>query len=269
MGKDKFFKKYGPWAIVTGASSGIGVEFARQLAENGLNLVLIARRVENMETLGAELKDAHGIDYKTLQLDLTEEGFYQKVETAIEGLDVGLLVNNAGINCEGDFYRGGLDRNVGMIRLNVEAPFILAHELGKKLIERGSGGIIFTASTSAFQAMPYFTHYAATKAYVLSLSESMHYEFRKKGVNVIAVCPGPTESEMSGDLSGPMVMKAKPVVKSALQNLGKLTHVVPGIGNKIGALMPQILGRRVSMELTGAVLKRVLPGVRKKMNKGE
>lgn len=263
MAKDKFFDKYGPWAIVTGASSGIGVEFAKQLGEKGLNLVLIARRVENLETLGAELKSKYGIEYKALQLDLTTEGFYEKVEATIDGLDVGMLVNNAGINCEGSFYRGGLDRNLGMIRLNVEAPFILAHEIGKKLIERGSGGIIFTASTSAFQAMPYFTHYAATKAYVLSLSESMHFEFREKGVNVIAVCPGPTESEMSAGLSGPMIMKAKPVVKAALDGLGKRTHVVPGIGNKIGAVMPQVLGRRVSMEIVGKALKRFLPSARK------
>ena len=264
MDKAKFLEKYGPWAIVTGASSGIGVEFAKQLAEMGLNLVLIARRIENMEQLGAELKTKYGIDYKAVELDLTDEGFYKVVEKAIEGLDVGLLVNNAGINCEGAFYRGGLERNVGMIRLNVEAPFILAHEIGLKLIERGKGGIIFTSSTSAFQAMPYFTHYAATKAYVLSLAESMHFEFRNKGVNVIALCPGPTESEMARGLEGnPMVMKAEPVVKAALTNLGKRTHVVPGIGNKIGAALPQVLGRRLSMELMGRTLKKFLPSARK------
>ena len=233
MPNSKFIKQYGPWAIVTGASSGIGVEFAKQLAAKGLNLVLIARRVENMEKLGIELMAEHGIKYKAVQLDLTQSDFYKEVEAAIEGLDVGLLVNNAGMNCEGAFYRGGLDRNVSMIKLNVEAPFILAHELGKHFIERGSGGIVFTASTAAFQAMPYFTHYAATKAYILSLSESMHFEFRQKGVNVIAVCPGPTESEMSAGIEGPMIMKAKPVVQSALDNLGKKAHVVPGIGIKL------------------------------------
>ena len=197
MNKSAFNKKYGTWAIVTGASSGIGVEFAKQLAALGFNLVLIARRVENMETLGADLKSKFGIEYKAVKLDLTQEGFYNVVEEAINGLDIGLLVNNAGINCEGAFYRADLERNVNMIRLNVEASFILAYNIGKKLIEKGSGGIIFTASTSSFQAMPYFTHYAATKAYILSLAESMHFEFRKKGVEVLALCPGPTESEMA------------------------------------------------------------------------
>lgn len=264
MNKQKFLNKYGTWAIVTGASSGIGVEFAKQLAALGFNLVMVARRVENMEALGAELKQAHGIDYKALKVDLAEEGFYAKVEAAIEGLDIGLLVNNAGMNCEGAFYRGGLERNVKMIRLNMEASYILAHEVGKRMVAKGGGGIIFVSSTSAFQPTPYFTHYAATKAYILSLAESMHYEFRKKGVNVIALCPGMTESEMAKDVEGhPLLMKPGPVVKDALENLGVKTHVVPGLGNKIGSLVPNVIGRRATMEAWGAVLKRFLPGNRK------
>jgi short-subunit dehydrogenase len=264
MNKDTFLKKYGTWAIVTGASSGIGVEFAKQLAAMGFNLVLIARRLDNMVILGKELKDKYGIQFKAVQLDLAKEGFYATVEKEIEGLDIGLLVNNAGINCEGAFYRGDLARNVGMLRLNVEASFILAYEIGKKLIEKGSGGIIFTASTASFQAMPYFTHYAATKAYILSLAESMHFEFRNKGVDVIALCPGPTESEMSRGLgNNPAVMKAAPVVEAVLNSIGRRTHVVPGFGNKVGAVIPQVLGRRLSMEMAGAVLKKFLPAARK------
>ncbi len=263
MNKQKFFQKYGEWAIVTGASSGIGVEFAKQLGEMGFNLILIARRLENMEALGADLKSQFGIQYKALSIDLAKEGFYAEIEQAIEGLDVGLLVNNAGMNCEGKFYRGGLDRNVKMIRLNVEASFILAHELGKRLIEKGRGGIVFVGSTSSFQAMPYFTHYAATKAYVLSLAESMDFEFRSQGVNVIALCPGPTQSEMSQGMNdNPVVMKAEPVVKAALNGLGNKTFVVPGIGNKIGAFAPRLLGRRASMEIVGRALKRFLPANR-------
>ena len=264
MNKENFLAKYGSWALVTGASSGIGVEFARQLAAMGFHLILVARRRENMEVLGGELQKKHGIDYKVLSIDLAVEGFYNEIETAIEGLDVGLLVNNAGMNCEGAFYRGGLERNLQMLRLNVEASFILAHELGQKMLDNGRGGIIFVASTAAFQSMPYFTHYAATKAYILSLAESMHYEFRRKGVNVTAICPGPTESEMSRGMEGnPIVMSAEPVVKAALKALGKRTHVVPGIANKVGAVLPQIMGRRLSMEIVGAALKRGLPAARK------
>jgi len=264
MNKERFLEQYGKWAIVTGASSGIGVEFARQLASMGFNLVMVARRVDNMEELGLELKGEFGIEYKALGIDLAKEGFYAEIDKEIRDLDIGLLVNNAGMNCEGAFYRGGLERNLGMLRLNVEASFILAHEIGKRLQEKGSGGIIFVSSTSAFQAMPYFTHYAATKAYILSLAESMHYEFRSKGVNVIALCPGPTESEMSRGLEGnPIVMKAEPVVKAALKSIGKKTFVVPGFANKTGAFAPRLLGRRWSMEMVGAILKKGLPANRK------
>jgi short-subunit dehydrogenase len=264
MDNERFLQQYGPWAVVTGASSGIGLEFAKQLGEMGINLVLIARRKENMESLGAELKEAYGIQYKVLALDLSEEGFFLEVKNAVEGLEVGLLVNNAGMNCEGKFYRGGLERNLRMIRLNIEASFILAHELGRQMVDRGRGGIIFVSSTSAFQAMPYFTHYAATKAYLLSLAESMHYEFRKQGVNVTALCPGPTESEMSRGLkNNPMVMKAAPVVRAGLKALGRKTFVVPGFGNKVGVQAPRLFGRRLSMEMVGALLKRGLPANRK------
>lgn len=257
--------KYGPWALITGASAGIGEEFARQLAALGFNLVMVARRAENMETLGAGLAAEHGIEYRALGMDLAAEGFYRDLEKAVEGLDIGLLVNNAGMNCEGKFYRGGLERNLKMIRLNVEASFILAHELGKRFIERGRGGIIFLGSTSSFQAMPYFTHYAATKAYVLSLAESMHYEFRKQGVDVIALCPGPTESEMSPGLEGsPIMMKAAPVVRDGLEALGKKTFTVPGLGNKLGSMAPRLLGRRLSMEVVGRILAVGLPANRKK-----
>ena len=264
MNTKKFLDDYGTWALVTGASSGIGKSFAEELAAIGFNLVLAARRRDEMEELAAELKAAHNCECRVLAIDLTREGFYKEVEASISDLDIGLLVNNAGMNCEGKFYRGGLERNVSMIRLNVEASFILAHELGRRFIDQGRGGIIFVSSTSAFQPMPFFTHYAATKAYVLSLAQSMHYEFRSHGVHVTALCPGPTESEMSKGLEGqPYVMKAAPVVRAGLKALGRRTYVVPGFGNKVGAAFPRLVGSRVAMEVVGATLKRALPANRK------
>ena len=144
MNKEKFLQKYGQWAVVTGASSGIGAEFAKQLGSMGFNLVLIARRLENMEILGEELKSSFGVEYKALSVDLAKDGFYQEVEAAIEGLDVGLLVNNAGMNCEGKFYRGGLERNVQMMRLNMEASFILATSWENGLQKRKKEGLFLS-----------------------------------------------------------------------------------------------------------------------------
>lgn len=261
-----FKEKYGPWAIVTGASSGLGVEYAHQIAAKGLNIVLVARRAELMERLAHELEEQHRVEVKVVVLDLSKEGFFSELEKQIEGLEVGLVVNNAGMNCEGHFYRGDLERNIQMLRLNVEAPFVISYELAKPLLARGRGGIIFTASSSAFQATPYLSHYGATKAYLLSLAESMNYEFSPKGVDVLALCPGMTESEMTKSMKGsPIVMKAAPVVKLALDKLGKEAFVVPGAGNKIQAFLTQrVLGRDLSRNLTGALMKKVLPGAREK-----
>jgi short-subunit dehydrogenase len=261
-----FKEKYGSWAIITGASSGLGVEFAHQLAEKGLNLVLVARREELMVELAEKIQSKYPVEVRIIALDLAKEGFYNELAEKTSDLDIGLIVNNAGMNIEGHFYRGDLDRNIQMIRLNMEAPFTIAYEMGKKFIERGKGGIIFTASSSSFQATPYLSHYGATKAYLLSLAESMNYEFKDKGVDVIALCPGMTESEMTKGMKGnPIVMKAAPVVKLAIDNLGKQAYVVPGLGNKIQAFMTQrVLGRDLSRVITGSLMKRVLPGAKKK-----
>jgi short-subunit dehydrogenase len=261
-----FKEKCGPWAIVTGASSGIGVEFCKQLAAKGLNIVLVARRAQEMQALSDELNNKYGISTQVVPLDLAQEGFFDTLKVATEGLDVGLVVNNAGINCEGHFYRGDLQRNLNMLRLNTEAPFIIAYEMGKLLMERKRGGIIFTSSTSAFQATPFLSHYGATKAYILSLAESMNYEFKEYGVDVLAVCPGMTESEMTrGMKQNPLLMKAEPVVKLALDKLGKEPFVIPGFPNQLQVwLTKRVFSRTLGRDLTGAIMKRTLPGVRRK-----
>lgn len=261
-----FKEKYGPWALITGASSGIGVEYAQQIAGKGLNIILVARRIELMEQLAAELVSKYSVEVRIVALDLSKEDFYQELEAQIKDLEIGLIVNNAGINCEGHFYRGDLERNIQMLRLNVEAPFIISYELAKPLLARGKGGIIFTASSSAFQATPYLSHYGATKAYLLSLAESMNYEFSDKGVDVLALCPGMTESEMTKSMkNSPIIMKAAPVVKLALDKLGKEAFVVPGVSNQLQVFLTQrVLGRDAARNLTGALMKRILPGAREK-----
>ncbi len=264
--QNSFSDKYGSWAIITGASSGIGVEFAHQIAANGLNVVLVARRKELLDNLATLLVEKYQIECKTVEVDLSKDGFQFDILEATNGLEIGLLVNNAGMNCEGNFYRGSLDRNLQMLQLNTKAPFILAYEFGKQFINRGKGGIIFTSSISAFNANPFLSHYAATKAYILSLAESMNYEFKDKNVDVIAVCPGMTKSEMTKGLKeGPMLMEASPVVKITLDNLGKRAYVVPGFINKAQVfLSSRILNRNGARNLSGAILKKMLPATNKK-----
>jgi short-subunit dehydrogenase len=172
--------------------------------------------------LHKKLQTQNNIVCRVVEADLSKEGFYETVQKSIEDIDISLLINNAGMNCEGHFFRGDINRNIQMMRLNMEAPFILTYNLLQKMVKNGKGAVIFTASTSSFSAHPYLTHYAATKAYLLSLAESLNYEFKDKGIDIIALCPGPTESEMTAKVKeNAITMKAAPVVKSALDGLGK------------------------------------------------
>ncbi len=261
-----FLEKYGPWAVITGASSGIGVEFAHQIAEKGLNVVLVARRKQLLESVATTIAAKYKVQTRIIESDLSKDGFHHDILDTIKDIDVGLLVNNAGMNCEGQFYRGSLERNVQMLQLNTRAPFILAYEFGKQFISKGKGGIIFTSSISAFSAHPYLSHYAATKAYILSLAESMNFEFKDKNVDVLALCPGMTKSEMTRGLKdGPMLMDAPPVVKAALDNIGKQAYVVPGFINKTQVFInTRILNRNGAKNLTGSMLKKMLPSANKK-----
>jgi len=261
-----FLEKYGSWAVITGASSGIGVEFAKQIAALGLNTVLVARRKARLEALAKELESQYKIKTLCVECDVAEDGFQNIILDATKDLEVGLMVNNAGINCEGQFFRGDLNRNMQMIQVNMKAPFVLAYEYGKKFVEQKRGGIIFTSSISAFNAHPYLSHYAATKAYILSLAESMNYEFKDKNVDVIALCPGMTKSEMTkGMKDGPMLMEAAPVVKIGLDSLGKEAYVVPGFLNKTQVFInSRLLNRDNAKSLTGAMLKKMLPATNKK-----
>ena len=142
----EFKQKYGPWALITGASSGIGMEFARQLAAMGINLVLVARREDKLNTLATELKSSHGIDAKVVMADLSRDDFLPTLRSATAGLEIGLLVNNAGLTTTGAIVDNKLEDELNLLHLNCRAPLILAHEYGKPMRERKRGGIIFLGS---------------------------------------------------------------------------------------------------------------------------
>ena len=227
-----FKDTYGPWAIVTGASSGIGVEFARQLAAKGLNLILIARRKDRLDALAEELSGKHQITVKTLEVDLGASDFLEKVREGTDGLEVGLLVNNAGVAVNGPLHKPDLEKQLQMLHVNCTAPMVLAHEFANQMIARQKGGIIFTASVSSFFPVPYVGHYAATKAYGLFLAASLNYELRKDNIHVQAICPGYTESEMTEKVRAKK-MSAQAVVEESLDKLGRKSVVIAGLKNKL------------------------------------
>jgi uncharacterized protein len=260
---DGFSARYGEWAIVTGASSGIGAEFARQLAGRGLSLVICARRKDRLETLAAELERARGVQVRAVELDVSRADFTDSLLAAIGSLDVGLVVANAGFGEKGPFIESDPARDLQMLDVNCRAFLLLAHAFARRLVARGRGGMIFTSSTAAFQGTPFTAHYAATKGYGLQLAEGLWYELRPHGVDVLALCPGPTDTE------GPRrtgvdpakvpvkLMSVEPVVRAALLGLGSQPVVIPGATNRLAHVLVKMAPRRIATEIAGRLIRRV------------
>lgn len=255
--------RYGPWAVVTGASSGIGEAIARELAARGLHLVLCARRKDRLDALAAELAGQHGTRARAVEVDLAQPGFLSVIEQATADLDVGLLVNNAGLGDKGPFLGTGIDTHVRMLDTNCKAPLILTHALAPRLVARGRGGILFTSSTAAFQGLPFATHYAATKGYDLQLAEGLWYELRPRGVDVVALCPGPVDTE------GPrrtgvnpakvpvQMMDPRTVAVFGLDALGGGPVAVPGLTNRLLHALVKLVPRRLATAVSGRMILHV------------
>ena len=169
----KFQKKYGPWALVTGASGGIGSEFAKQIAAKKLNVVLVARREERLRSLAKTIRDQYNADVRIIVADLAASEGIETVKRSTDDLEIGLLVNNAGREDSGRFLNMPLENVVTTLDLNVRAPLQLTHHFAQKMADRDRGGIIFMSSIVAFQGVPFVANYAATKAYDLIFAESL------------------------------------------------------------------------------------------------
>jgi uncharacterized protein len=255
----RFKDRYGPWAIVTGASSGIGEQFARELAERGVNLVLVARREPRLRELAGQLRERASIETREVAADLASEDFMPVIERATGDLEIGLLVNNAGFATTGAFLGNDLSREVEMLHLNCRAPVILAHHFGRKMRDRGSGGIIFLGSVVGFTAMPVWSHYAATKGFDILLAEGLASELKPHGVDVMALCPGTTRTgfqEVSGT-NDFLAMRPEDVAVAGLDKLGKRTTVVPGIVNKLNAFSTRLMPRSWSRAVFGRVIRHM------------
>jgi uncharacterized protein len=192
----KMFNYKGKTALITGASTGIGAVFARELAERGMNLILVARSADKMAALAEELKQRHKIQIEVLPIDLAIENAAEKVASEVERLKVSvdLLVNNAGFGMHGNFHELDAVEEHREAMLNVVTLLDLTHKFLPAMIAKGSGGVINVASTVAFQAVPLMATYAATKAFVLSFSEALWGEYKDSGVRILALCPGPVET---------------------------------------------------------------------------
>ena len=258
---DGFARRFGGAALVTGASAGIGASFARALAQRGMDLVLVARRVERLEALGSELSEAHGVRAEALAADLTEDDAAERLLRATEerGLAVGLLVNNAGFGAFGPFAEMDPERARRMIDLNCRAPVALTHAFLPAMRARGRGGLVFVASTASYQPTPWMAVYGATKAFDLMIAEALWVELAGTGIEVIALSPGNTRTEFH-DIAGvhdlPALggsMDADAVVERALRRLGRGPSTIPGALNRLAAWSTRLLPRGAVARAAGRV----------------
>lgn len=225
---DLFRQTYGPIALVTGASSGIGLAFAEELALRGFDLVLTARRTDRLDALAERLLSSHATRTTVLGCDLADPDAPARVLEATQGADIGLVVSNAGFNVKGAFESTDAAAMARMLTVNCHAPMQLAHGLIPRLKARGRGGIVFTASVEGLIGCPYSAAYSASKALVVALGEALWGEMRGTGVDVLTLCPGATESEATAGMAGLANLQgAAEVATLALDNLREGPTFVP------------------------------------------
>jgi len=242
----------GKWALVTGASAGIGKALAAALAEGGANLVLTARREERLRTIAQQLSREHRVRSEIFVADLAEPAAPKAVYqfTLQKGLAIDLLVNNAGFGQYGEFHKADSDRLLQMIQVNCSAVLQLTRLFVPAMVARQSGDVLIVASTAAFQAVPYISTYAATKVFDLFFAEGLAEELRPYGIRVSALCPGTTTSEFHEVAGHPSRSKgreqsAEVVARNGLKALaaGK-SYVISGLANYLGAHGERLVPRR-------------------------
>jgi hypothetical protein len=230
-------ERYGEWALVTGASAGIGAEFARALAREGVGCALTARREDRLRELAAELEKDHQVATRVVVADLAAPDGADRLAAAVSDLDLAILVNNAGFGHAGRFDRCDPERLRQMVQVNCSAPVVLTAKLLPRMLERGRGAIVVTGSVAGRQPLPLHGVYSATKAFDLLFGESLAVEVRDRGIDVLVLEPGPTETEfqeVAGEIRHPGESAAA-VVEAALDALGRQPSVVSGWWNWLRA----------------------------------
>ncbi len=253
------------YALVTGASSGLGLEFANQLAERGHNLILTARRKDRLDALKAELEKTHGIDAPVIVCDLASPNAAKKLHDRIKAkkLTVDIVVNNAGFGVFGNYAEIEWQRENTMLQVDIVALAQLTKLFTQDMLARGQGHVLLISSIGAYQATPYYASYAAAKAFVLMFGEAIGYELRRNGVKVTVLSPGVTATEFLA-VSGQrptlyqrlFMMDAPKVVRIGLNAMfrGK-PSVIPGLGNKIAIWSNRFAPRRLQTSIAAKFMK--------------
>ena len=246
-----FHQKYGPWAVVAGASEGIGKSYAHVLAEKGLNLVLLARRPDLLEREAQLLRRRHHVEVRPVSLDLSSNNLADEFSAAIQGLDVGLLIYNACYSVIGEFKDVALSDHETMLNVNCRGPAVLSHCVSQQLIKRGHGGIILMSSMSGFQGTAMVANYAATKAWNINFAQGLWEELSPHGVDVLGCIAGATSTPgFEGNTpknkrSKAFPMQAEDVAREALAALGRRPLHIPGRINRNVDRLGHLMSRKI------------------------
>lgn len=251
--------KYGDTALIAGASEGIGAAFAEELASQGCNLILVARRMEPLQRLSDDLEDRFNVSTRCLPCDLSDEGAAEQVVASLDGEEPDILVYNAALSHIGPFIEQPLDNHCRAVRVNMVTPLKLVYHLGEKMLDRGKGAIILMSSMAGLQGSGYLATYSATKAFNRVLAESLWYEWKESGVDIMACCAGATATPgylnsgpAKSSLFAPAVMKPEEVVRECFRRLGRKPSFISGRANRAASFfMQRMLSRKRAIEIMG------------------
>jgi short-subunit dehydrogenase len=254
--------KYGSYALITGAASGIGRAFAEVLAGRGVNPIILDINAKDAEALQKELKDKYKVDARVLIVDLSAPDFMQRIIEAIQTLNVGLVIHSAVVSIIGDYVELPLEQHRKLVDVNVRSSMEIAYYFCNQFKAQKRGGLILISSASALQGSALVQHYAASKAYILTLAEGLWYEMRPYGVDVLGLMPGSTDTPAihvgDPDLSEAYIMQPREVAVEALEALGRQPSLISGIRNRWSFfLLTRVLSRKRGIEIVGGRLMRM------------
>jgi short-subunit dehydrogenase len=258
-------EKYGNTALIAGASEGIGEAFAIFLAREGLDLVLVARRLQPLKELTDILEKEYNVKVKCISCNLAGINAAREIQEALNELEINLLVYNAALSYIGPFIKNTAENHVQIAQANMITPLNMIHAFGEKMLAKGQGAVIFMASLAGFQGSGYLSVYAATKAFTRILAESLWYEWKNSGVDVIACCAGATATpnfkKTNPEKTGffiPRVLAPEEVVNGCFRKLGRQPSCITGRGNRLASFfMQKILPRKRAITIMGDTTRKM------------
>lgn len=258
-------KKYGTTALIAGASEGIGAAFSHYLAKAGYNLVVVARRVEPMVALAKEIEEKYQVKVQTVSCDLSTPNAADELLGAVEQFDIDVFVYNAGLSYIGPFEKNDPNHHLEIARTNIMTPLQMVQTLGTKMLERQRGAVVLMGSLAGLQGAGFLSTYAATKAFDTILAESLWYEWKERGVDVIACVAGATSSPnflktqpKNPGLIKPKVQTPEEVVEECFANLGKQPRIITGFANRLASFfMHRVLPRKLAVKIMGDTTRKM------------